>query len=344
MTEANKRDAAGDFRVSVIIPVFNAAQYLTCAVESALAQPEVGEVVLVDDGSTDNSPAVAAALMAQHPGRVACVSHEGGANRGPGESRNLGLRRASSPIIAFLDADDWYLPGCFAFDREAFAADPALGMVRHSLGNGWDPDDEAQSWFVGYTGSARARARFHSRVDGVSPSDYFYSLYPLGNVGSGVAGVVTLRKALAESVGGFPPRDWAEDVTFHLKVAAVGRVAFADMERPMAMRRIHADNLSRRKAKAVSERIDQIGAALLDVADFAKSRRLPWRIQIALHQGWLRFAQQYTRHRSFAMLQKCPGALLAPRVAWGYCRLYTAIARFAAGRVWRTARQRLRAW
>mgnify|MGYP001038776272 CR=1 FL=1 len=344
MTEANKRDAAGDFRVSVIIPVFNAAQYLTCAVESALAQPEVGEVVLVDDGSTDNSPAVAAALMAQHPGRVACVSHEGGANRGPGESRNLGLRHASCPFIAFLDADDWYLPGCFAFDREAFAADPALGMVRHSLGNGWDPDDETQRWFLGYTGEDRARAKFHSRVDGVSPEDYFVSLYPMGNVSSGIAGVLTVRKSLADAVGGFPPRIWAEDTTFHLKLAAIGRVAFADMETPMAVRRIHAENLSRAKSDAPRERIDLTGAALLDVADFAKSRRLPWRIQIALHQGWLRFAQQYTRHRSFAMLQKCPGALLAPRVAWGYCRLYTAIARFAAGRVWRTARQRLRAW
>lgn len=344
ISKPRSEDALGEFRVSVIIPVFNAARYLACAVESALAQPEVGEVVLVDDGSTDTSPAVVASLMARHSGRVKCFSHEGRANCGPGESRNLGLRHASCPFIAFLDADDWYLPGCFAFDREAFAADPTLGMVRHSLGNGWDPDDEAQRWFVGYTGEGRARAKFHSRVDGVAPEVYFTSLYPMGNVSSGIAGILTVRKSLADSVGGLPPRNWAEDTTFHLKLAAVGRVAFADMETPMAMRRIHADNLSRAKLRAIRERIDLTGTALLDVADFAKSRHLPWRIQIALHQGWLRFAQQYTRHRSFAMLQKCPGALLAPRVAWGYCRLYTVIARLAAGRVWRKARQRLRAW
>jgi len=333
-----------EFRVSVIIPVFNAARYLACAVESALQQPEVGEVVLAEDGSSDDSLAVAESLAARHPERVKLFRHEDGANKGPGASRNLGLQHASCPFVAFLDADDWYLPGCFAFDREAFTADPALGIVRHSLGNGWDPDDETQRWFLGYTGEDRARAKFHSRVDGVSPEDYFVSLYPMGNVSSGIAGVLTVRKSLADAVGGFPPRIWAEDTTFHLKLAAIGRVAFADMETPMAVRRIHAENLSRAKSDAPRERIDLTGAALLDVADFAKSRRLPWRIQIALHQGWLRFAQQYTRHRSFAMLQKCPGALLAPRVAWGYCRLYTAIARFAAGRVWRTARQRLRAW
>ena len=243
----------------------------------------------------------------------------------------------------FLDADDWYLTGCFDFDREAFTADPALGIVRHSLGYGWDPDDEAQSWFVGYTGSARARARFHSRVDGVSPSDYFYSLYPLGNVGSGVAGVVTLRKALAESVGGFPRETGRRTSPFTRKSG--GRAA-----RRLSTWSYHGDaphpcGQSQPQEGEGGQRTHRPDRELsLDVADFAKSRRLPWRIQIALHQGWLRFAQQYTRHRSFAMLQKCPGALLAPRVAWGYCRFYTAIARFAAGRVWRTARQRLRAW
>jgi hypothetical protein len=162
----------------------------------------------------------------------------------------------------------------------------------------------------------------------------------MGSASSGIAGVLTIRRALADAVGGFPARSWAEDTTFHLKLAAVGRVAFADMETPMAMRRIHADNLSRAKLRDLRERIDLTGTALLDVADFAKSRRLPWRVQIALHQGWLRFAQQYTRHRSFAMLQKSPGTLLVPRIAWGYGRLYAAIARLAAGRVWRAARTR----
>ena len=340
----NSVEAPDEFRVSVIIPVFNAARYLACAVESALQQPEVGEVVLAEDGSSDDSLAVAESLAARHPERVKLFRHEDGANKGPGASRNLGLQHASCPFVAFLDADDWYLPGCFAFDRQAFAADPGLGMVRHSMGNAWDAEDDSQRWFITYTGESRAQARFYSRVDGVSPSTYFRSLYPMGSASSGIAGVLTVRRELVDAVGGFPQRDWAEDVTFHLKAAAMGRVAFADMEQPMAMRRIHADNLSRRKSKAVGERIDQIGAALLDVADYAKSRHLPWRIRVALHQGWLRFAQQYTRHRSFALLKCCPGALFAPRVALGYCQLYAAIARLAARRVWRTSRQRLRAW
>lgn len=333
-----------DFRVSVIIPVFNAASYLTCSVESALQQPEVGEVVLVEDGSSDGSLAVAQSMVARYPGRIKLYQHEDRANKGPGESRNLGLKNASCPFVAFLDADDWYLPGCFSYARQAFASDPGLGMVRHSLGNAWDPDDETQRWFINYTGEERARARFHSRVDGVSPEEYFASLYPMGDVSSGIAGVLTVRKSLADIVGGFPPRVWAEDTTFHLKLAAIGRVAFADMESPMAMRRIHAANLSRTKQRAIQERVDLTGMALLDVADFVKDRRLPWRMQVSLHRGWLRFAKQYTRHRSFAMLQKIPGALLVPRVALWYVRFYAGIAWNVAGRRWRKMSRRLRAW
>ncbi|NCC93992.1 MAG: glycosyltransferase family 2 protein, partial [Opitutae bacterium] len=311
-----------DFAVSVIIPAFNAAAFLECAVASALQQPEVREVVVVDDGSTDATLSVAEKLQAAHPNRVCLFTHPGRANRGPGETRNLGLAQARAPFIAFLDADDWYLPGYFQFDREAFGRDPNLGMVRHPLGNGWNPDDPDQQWFLEYTGKARAQAEFYSRVENAIPDAYFGSLYPMGDVSSGVADTLTIRRSLIDSVGNFPARDWAEDVALHLKLAAVGTVAFADMSEPLAMRRIHADNLSRRKAEELAERIDAMGQTLLELADFAKERRLPWGINAALHRGWIRFGHMYTRHRSYAMLQKWPWALLHPRVLCSYGLLY----------------------
>ena len=102
----------------------------------------------------------------------------------------------------------------------------------------------------------------------------------------------------------------------------------------MAMRRIHADNLSRTKSKAVGERIDQIGAALLDVAEFAGARRLPWRTQAALHRGWLRFAHQYARYRSFSLVARHPAVLLRPSVAWGYAKFYLDMLRRLMTSVW----------
>jgi glycosyltransferase involved in cell wall biosynthesis len=204
-----------EFAVSVVVPVFNAAPFLEQAVNSALRQPEVGEVVLVDDGSSDDSWLVASALRDAHPARVSLYCHPDRANRGPGESRNLGLRHARCPFVAFLDADDWYLPGYFAVDRELFARNPAVGMVRHPLGNGWNPEDDKQRWFLAYTGRERAQAAFYSKVEGVHPRDYFASLYPMGDISSGVADTLTIRKSLIDAVGGFPARDWAEDVLLH---------------------------------------------------------------------------------------------------------------------------------
>ena len=320
-----------DFKVSVIIPVFNAARHLVGAVNSALQQPEVGEVVLVEDGSSDDSLAIAESLAARHPERVRLHWHADHANKGPGVSRNVGLRAARCPFVAFLDADDWYLPGCFAGDKEAFAADPGLGMVRHSLGNAWDPADEDQRWFLGY--SSTAREQFCSTVKDIAPGDYFQSLYPMGTLTAGVADVLTIRRELANAVGGFPPRHWAEDMAFHLKLASVGRVAFADMERPMAMRRIHANNLSRSKADKIPERLDHLGKALMDAMAFLRERRCPFRHKVALHRAWVRNGARLTSLRSFSLLAASPETLLWPPVAWLYFKFYASLVRRALARI-----------
>jgi cellulose synthase/poly-beta-1,6-N-acetylglucosamine synthase-like glycosyltransferase len=81
-----------EFAVSVIIPVYNAAPFLQCAVDSALRQPEVKEVVLVDDGSTDGSYAVAERLQESHPDRIKLFAHPDHVNRGPGAARNRSSR------------------------------------------------------------------------------------------------------------------------------------------------------------------------------------------------------------------------------------------------------------
>jgi len=89
-----------DAPVSVIIPVYQGERYLGEAVESALAQTRApAEVIVVDDGSTDGSAAVARSFG----DRIRLLSQP---NRGTAAARNHGLERASQPVIAFLDADD----------------------------------------------------------------------------------------------------------------------------------------------------------------------------------------------------------------------------------------------
>ncbi len=113
-------------RVSVVIPAWNALPFLVEACQSALDQrPAPVEVIVVDDGSTDGSADVARALLG-----VTCLSQP---NAGAASARNRGVAAASGTHLAFLDADDLWLPGTLARLLEALAAHPGahLASGRH---------------------------------------------------------------------------------------------------------------------------------------------------------------------------------------------------------------------
>jgi glycosyltransferase involved in cell wall biosynthesis len=122
-----------EFEVSVIIPVWNAELFVEKAVKSALEQPEVAEVLLVEDGSTDNSVSVCRRL-AEGDQRIKLLRHPNGDNRGAGASRNLGLAKATCEFIAFLDADDYYLPHRFEETVNVFARYPDADGVYEAIG------------------------------------------------------------------------------------------------------------------------------------------------------------------------------------------------------------------
>ena len=111
--------------VSVIIPSYNYAAFLPQAVASVLGQRAPGldvEVIVVDDGSTDNTIEVAESLGAD-------ITFIRQANAGPSAARNAGLRVASGDFVAFLDADDLFAKGLLASHLRVFEAQPELDMV-----------------------------------------------------------------------------------------------------------------------------------------------------------------------------------------------------------------------
>ena len=109
---------AEEFRVSVVTPVYNAAEFVTRAVESALAQPETGEVLLIEDNSPDNSLRVCRELAEKHE-KVRVLRHPDGGNHGAGASRNLGMQNARFDYIGFVDADNFDLLNRFAKTKES---------------------------------------------------------------------------------------------------------------------------------------------------------------------------------------------------------------------------------
>jgi len=109
-------------RVSVIIPCYNNGRYLGAAIESVFSQDVSSvEVIVVDDGSTDDSATVAVSYEG-----VLLVGQE---NQGVGVARNQGLAIATGTYLALLDADDWWAAGKLAAQLAAFELDPSLDLV-----------------------------------------------------------------------------------------------------------------------------------------------------------------------------------------------------------------------
>jgi glycosyltransferase involved in cell wall biosynthesis len=110
--------------VSVIVPAYNQSRYLGEAIQSVLAQTYGDfEVIVVDDGSTDDTRSVAAGFT---DARVRYVYQE---NRGLSAARNTGIRHARGPLLTFLDSDDLFLPEKLALLVAALDANPQVGLV-----------------------------------------------------------------------------------------------------------------------------------------------------------------------------------------------------------------------
>jgi glycosyltransferase involved in cell wall biosynthesis len=111
--------------VSVVIPTYNYGRFIAGTLDSVLAQTfQDLEVVVVDDGSADDTVAVVKPYQ-----RDSRVRYFRTANQGPAAARNTGIRLAKAPLVAFLDADDLWLPTKLECQVERFWSNPDLGLV-----------------------------------------------------------------------------------------------------------------------------------------------------------------------------------------------------------------------
>ena len=109
--------------VSVIIPAYNHAAFLGQTIESALNQTwQDFEIIVVDDGSRDETPQVAARFGS-------AIRYIRQANHGMAATRNNGIRQASGEVISFLDDDDLWLPNYLSTVMFYFESDPALAAI-----------------------------------------------------------------------------------------------------------------------------------------------------------------------------------------------------------------------
>jgi len=202
--------------VSVVIPTYNHAAYIREAIESALAQTYTPlEVIVVDDGSTDDTPRV----LAGFGDRIRALHQQ---NAGVGAARNRGGREARGEYLAFLDSDDIWLPDKLALQMAELERDPALGLV-HCAMQSFDPDGRVIDAHLGGTGGWIA-------VD----------MLRYGQAISGSKMVVPKR--VFEEVGGFDPTlPPSEDWDFCYRIATRYPVGYVD--RVLLRYRLHGGGI-----------------------------------------------------------------------------------------------------
>ena len=198
--------------MSVVLIFLNEQRFLEEAVQSVRDQTLADwELILVDDGSTDASTQIARDLVAADQ-RIRYVEHLGHANRGMSASRNLGVTHATAPYIAFLDADDVYMPDKLAEQVELLESMPDVALVCGvmNMWYSWDPASTEKD-SAELTGGVADR-----RLD---PPEAALAFEPLGPAAS--AGVdLLVRRSVFEAVGGFEDRfpGLYEDQAFLIKV------------------------------------------------------------------------------------------------------------------------------
>lgn len=117
--------------IDVIIPCYNAETTLVRAVQSVLNQPELNLLWLIDDGSTDNTLALAKHLQARVPDKIRVEQMP--QNSGVAKARNWGALQSEADLIAFLDADDAYENGALQVAEKIFEFKPETALVRLAL-------------------------------------------------------------------------------------------------------------------------------------------------------------------------------------------------------------------
>lgn len=206
--------------VSTVIPVFNRSAMLRQAVASVIAQTyRPIEIVIVEDGSTDDTAAVADELAAEHRDIIRVLHRPNG---GPGAAREAGRLAARGAFLQYLDSDDLLLPRKFALQVAALDAQPdagiAYGPVRYRDENGsevacdWKPANQVQ------------RTIFPSFLI----ARWWETLSPL------------YRRSVTDAVGPWTTLRLEEDWEYDCRAGALG-VTLARVEEVIGEHRDHSD-------------------------------------------------------------------------------------------------------
>jgi len=185
----NKKNKKPSYRVSVVIPAYNAGEYLTRTIDSVLGQTRrANEVIVVDDGSTDNT----AEVSARYGDKVKYIRQE---NAGASVARNTGIQAASYEWIAFLDGDDQWEPVKLERQMELLERNPELVWAGANFTICFCRENRKTLKLEPERGKELLNGKDYFE-------DYFQAYY---HFAAGWTGTMVIRKDILEKAGLFRP-------------------------------------------------------------------------------------------------------------------------------------------
>lgn len=237
------------YTLSIVVPVYNVEKYINKCLDSLLPADKYNgdyEIIIVNDGSADNSPALAQKYVDDHPDFIRMISTE---NFGLGHARNVGIENSSGEFLYFIDSDDYLIPG-------------SVEKLLELVGNGADITIfDAVS--VKENGEELKYIKGSAKSDDISLSVYPGLLLEIPNVWN----KIYRRSLFAEHDIKFPDHAWFEDIRTVLKLYAIaGRIEYT----PLPLYRYVQRSNSITRAKKTERNIEMIDA-MDDIAAFFKS-------------------------------------------------------------------------
>ncbi|MCG9793903.1 glycosyltransferase family 2 protein [Flavobacterium algicola] len=220
-------------RISVIIPAYNVERFIEKAITSATQHSEVYEVIVVDDGSTDDTCSIIEKLQKTNA-KIKLFYHEGNLNKGRSATRNKAIREATGNFISFLDADDYYLENRFINDSKVFKNNAGCEGVYNAVGFQFYRQASEQEKKNPMLNTINRVVPPHELFEAVVSSKYGY-LHLNG---------LTVKKEVFDTVGYFNENlKVAEDSDFIYKLALKHSICTGIIDAPLAMRGIHDINI-----------------------------------------------------------------------------------------------------
>ncbi len=227
-----------DFKISVLIPAYNVEKYIEQAVSSALMQPETEEVVIVEDGSQDNTLEICKKLERKN-NKIKVFQHPDKKNHGAGPTRNLALKMTTQPYVAFLDGDDYYLENRFSKTWKIFEKIPDADGVYECLGSYFETQENKRRW------NEQNRPYITTLKKNVGPNYLFEELIAGRNGYFSIDTLTFKREKLRinEKISiGFSDIRLSQDLLFIWKLASIRKLYPGEVNKPVAIRRVHDNN------------------------------------------------------------------------------------------------------